>query len=203
MVFSTNFLKKNMIKMKYFTQKELKKLFNVIEKKKSNPYRLRNSCMFNIGYLCGLRVSEIGKLKFDFFNEKQGELFCPRLKNSVSNTVRLDDKRKNLLKRYIREYDIKDGYLFVSRKKNPVSSRLLDKLMKDYGRIAKLPKDKIHWHTLKHSIAVHLAESGADVKELQNYLGHRKIDSTMVYFNFTTKQQESFYKKIKIDSQIV
>jgi site-specific recombinase XerD len=126
------------------------------------------------------------------------------LKNSISNTIRLDDKRKSLLKKYIREHQVKNGDpLFVSRKGNPISARQLDRLMKNYAGKAKLPEDKAHWHTLKHSIAVHLAESGADVKELQNYLGHKKIDSTMVYFQFTTKQQDVFYNKIAGNPQIV
>jgi site-specific recombinase XerD len=56
---------------------------------------------------------------------------------------------------------------------------------------------------VEYSIAVHLAESGADVKELQNYLGHKKIDSTMVYFQFTTKQQDAFYNNIDKSLQIV
>jgi site-specific recombinase XerD len=193
-----------MEKIKYFTQKELKKLFRTIEGEKDYSFSLRDLVMFNIGYLCGLRVSEIGKLHQEHFNEPGGELFCMRLKNSISNTIRLDDKRKNLLKKYIREHQVKKGDpLFMSRKGNPLSSRQLDRLMKYYAGKAKLPEDKAHWHTLKHSIAVHLAESGADVKELQNYLGHKKIDSTMVYFQFTTKQQDAFYNKIAGSSQIV
>jgi len=140
----------------------------------------------------------------EHFNEPGGELFCTRLKNSISNTIRLDDKRKNLLKKYIRESPARNGDpLFVSRRGNPISSRQLDRLMKHYAGKAKLPEDKAHWHTLKHSIEVHLAESGADVKELQNYPGHKKIDSTMVYFQFTTKQQDAFYNKIAGSHQIV
>ena len=159
---------------------------------------------FNIGYLCGLRVSEIDKLHQENFNESGGELFCTRLKNSISNTIPLDDKRENLLKKYIRESQVKNGdALFLSRKGNPISARQLDRLMKQYADKAKLPEDKAHWHTLKHSITVHLAESGADVKELQNYLGHKKIDSTMVYFQFTAKKQDAFYNKIDKSPQIV
>ncbi len=159
---------------------------------------LRDLAMFNIGYLCGLRVSEIGRLHQEYFNEPGGELFCTRLKNSISNTIRLDDKRKNLLKKHIRESQVKNGdplgqpHFFAPT--GPAEQ---------YAGKAKLPEDKAHWHTLKHSIAVHLAESGADVKELQNYLGHKKIDSTMVYFQFTTKQQDAFYKKIAESPQIV
>jgi integrase len=87
-----------MEKIKYFTQKELKKLFRSIERQKNYPFVLRDLAMFNIGYLCGLRVSEIGRLHQEHFNEPGGELFCMRLKNSISNTIRLDDKRKALLK---------------------------------------------------------------------------------------------------------
>jgi len=193
-----------MKKIKYFTQKELKKLFRSIERQKNYPFVLRDLTMFNVGYLYGLRVSEIGKLHQKNFNEPGGELFCTRLKNSISNTICLDDKRKNLLKKYIREHQVKNGDpLFVARKGNLISARQLDRLMKHYAGKAKLPEDKAHWHTLKHSIAVHLAESGADVKELQNYLGHKKIDSTMVYFQFTTKQQDAFYNKIAGSAQIV
>ena len=125
--------------------------------------------------------------------------------DSISNTIRLDEKRQKLLRKYLKEYELREGDspLFLSRKKNPISSRQLDKLMKRYGELAKLPSDKTHWHTLKHSIAVHLAESGADVKELQNYLGHRRVESTMIYFHFTTRQQDDFYNKILRNSQIV
>ena len=65
----------------------------------------------------------------EHFNEPGGELFCTRLKNSISNTIRLDDKRKNLLKKYIRESPARNGDpLFVSRRGNPISSRQLDRL---------------------------------------------------------------------------
>jgi len=109
-----------------------------------------------------------------------------------------------MLKKYLKEYKFQAGSpLFISRKGNPVSPRLLDKLMKYYAKSAKIPKEKAHWHSLKHSIAVHLAQSTADVKELKNYLGHRNIESTMVYYRFTTAQQEHFYNKIINNSQIV
>jgi len=78
--------------------------------------------MFNIGYLCGLQVSEISKLHQEYFNKPVGELF-------------------------------------YTRKGNLISSRQLYRLMKHYAGKVKLPKDKAHWHTLKHAIAVHLPEA--------------------------------------------
>jgi len=165
--------------------------------------RLRSGIwsLFNIGYLCGLRVSEIGKLHQEHFNEPGGELFCTRLKNSISNTIRLDDKRKTLLKKYIREYQVKNGSpLFVSRKGNPLSARQLDRFLKHYAGKAKLPEDKAHWHTLKHSIAVHLAESGADVKELQKYLGHKKLIAR--WFIFSSPQSSRMFFIIRLQEAL-
>ena len=61
-----------MEKIKYFTQTELKELFRSIERETDYPFALRDLVMFNIGYLCGLRVSEIGKLHQEHFNEPRG-----------------------------------------------------------------------------------------------------------------------------------
>ena len=198
-------MEQNLSSIKYFTQPELKRLFNCIEKDKTYPYWLRDLTMFNLGYLCGLRVSEVRNLKLDYYNQQRGEIFCPRVKKSTSNVIRLDQPRIKLLNKYLREYGIKDGenLLFMSKRKTAISARQIDRLMKDYAKSAKISTDKSHWHSLKHSIAVHLAESGADVKEVQDYLGHKDIKNTMVYFQFTTKQKDAFYQKIGKGSQVV
>ncbi len=198
-------MQQNLSSIKYFTQKELKRLFRVIEKDKNYPYWLRDLTMFNIGYLCGLRVSEVGNLKLDYYNQQRGELFCPRVKKSVSNVIRLDQPRIKLLNKYLREYGIKEGEapLFLSKRKTPISTRQIDRLVKRYAKSVKISSEKAHWHSLKHSIAVHLAESGADVKEVQDYLGHKDIKNTMIYFQFTTKQKDGFYEKIRRGAEVV
>jgi len=191
--------------IKFLSQKELRRLFNAVKKEKDHPFMLRDLAMFNIGYLCGLRVAEIGGLRREHFNDQMGEMFCPRLKNSISNTVRLDDSRIKLLKKYLREYRIEGTGtpLFLSRKKNPISARQVRTLMNSYANVANIPEDKRHWHTLKHSIAVHLLESGASIFEVKNYLGHKRVESTLVYAQFTSKQQDELYSKIRRNSEIV
>ncbi len=182
-------------RLKYFTQEELAKLFKTIKKNHSKHW-LRDYCIFRVAYRCALRASEVGLLKLGEYNSQRCELYCKRLKNSQSNTIRLDGETSKALDKYIRDYAIKD-FLFLSQVNKPISRQTLDFLTRKHCSAAKIADEKKwHFHTLKHSIAVHLAESGLDVKELQHYLGHKNVNSTMVYFQFTTRQQEQMYRKL-------
>lgn len=149
-----------------------------------------------LGFECGLRASEIGILRSDDFNSSVNELYCRRLKGSNNNTIRLTKSTGNLLKRYIKELPIKDEYIFMSRKGNQITKFTLNKLCKKYFLLAKLSMDKAHFHTIKHTCGVYLAEKGLDIKEVQYILGHKKVDNTMIYFSFTSKQQDELYRKL-------
>ena len=73
--------------------------------------------------------------------------------------------------------------------KRPISRKTLDVLMKKYCHLAKISDIyKHHFHTLKHTAAVHLAESQIDIKGLQYYLGHKSVTNTLIYFQFTIKK---------------
>lgn len=195
--------------IKYFTQKELGKLFKAIEESKdNNKFWLRDLCIHKVGYVCALRASEIGLLHVSYFNSQKGEMYCRRLKGSQSNTIRIGEVDKSLislLKKYINDNGLRDSdYLFKSQLNKPISRQNLDRLIKGYCVAAKLQDEsKFHFHTLKHSIAVHLADSGLDIKDLQHYLGHKNINNTQIYFQFTTTQQDYMYAKIKGSKFIV
>ncbi|MBA1334073.1 MAG: Tyrosine recombinase xerD [Firmicutes bacterium] len=189
-----------MKEIKYFTQEELRRIFRCIEgKKETSKYWLRNLCIFRVAYRCGLRASEIGLIKRSDYNSRTGEIYCRRLKGSLNNTIRLDKQTIKLLVEYTKQYKIKDtDALFSSQENRPISRQMLDRLIKEYCREARIPdKNKWHFHTLKHSIAVHLAESGLDIKEVQYYIGHKNVNNTFIYFQFTTTQQCEMYKKLE------
>ena len=141
-------------------------------------------------------------LRLEHFNADRGELYCIRQKGSNNNTIRLDEIRIKLLKRYIREYNPQDT-LFLSKQNNPISVRMLQVLMNHYAKVAKILKDKRHYHTLKHSCAVHLADSGLDVKSVQYWLGHKSVINTQVYMFFTTQQQGTMYEQLEAHSTMV
>lgn len=184
--------------IKYFTNKELKAFFKAIEKDNSK-YRVRNECIFKLAYYCALRVSEVALIQVDDFNNSRNEIYCRRLKGSLNNTIRIvDPDILRSVKRYLRT--INHDTMFISQKGLPISRKTLDKLMKKYCEIAKIKdKDKWHFHTLKHTRAVDLAEIGLDLKEIQYWLGHKEISNTQIYFQFTSSQYETLYKKLKKD----
>lgn len=192
-------------KIKYFTQQETKELFDAI-KKYDKIHSDRDLAIFRVAYRCGLRASEIALIKRGDYNISKGELYCKRLKGSNNNTIRLDEKTKNILDRYICENNITSNseVMFKSQKDSPISRQTLDYLIKKYCNLAGISdKSKYHFHTIKHTTAVHLAESDMDIKELQWWLGHRSVSNTEIYFQFTTRQQEIMYTKLAEKSEMV
>lgn len=186
------------MQIKYFTKDERNKLFKVINRS-DEKHNLRNEAIFKTAYYCALRSSEVGLLTVEDFNSLKGEIYCKRLKGSFNNTLRIENKDiLNTLKRYIRVYK-PSYYLFESQEKKPISRQMLDRLTKKYCDMANIQdKSKWHFHTLKHTRAVDLADMGLDIKEVQYWLGHKNVNNTLIYFQFTTSQQESMYRKLKM-----
>jgi integrase/recombinase XerD len=192
-------------KIKYLTQEEAKDLFHAIIRLES-IHAVRDLAIFRIAYRCGLRASEIALIKLEDYNAAKGELYCRRLKGSCNNTIRLDSKTKEALDQYIKEsaFSSNSEALFKSQKGSPISRQTLDYLMKKYSAYAGIhDKSKYHFHSLKHTTAVHLAESDMDIKELQWWLGHKSVSNTEIYFQFTTRQQEKMYSKLEEKSEMV
>ena len=125
-----------------------------------------------------------------------------RLKGSLSGVHPLQADEVRILKGYLRTRSDSLPYLFPSRKGAPISRAMLDVLIKDYGEKATLPDDKRHFHVLKHSIATHLLDTGADIRFVQDWLGHANIQNTVIYAqisvgNREAKAREHFLKMLK------
>lgn len=187
-------------KIKYLYSDEKEKLFNAI-KNDTSKYHIRNQAIFYIAEYAGLRVSEVGLIHMSDINLYNKEIYFHRLKNSNNNTLRIiDDNVFKSLVLYMdtrKELRITSPVLFCSQKGNPISRKVLHDLMRKYCGEAGIPIDKSHFHTLKHTRAVELAELGLDTKEIQYWIGHKSIKNTEIYFQFTSKQQETLYKKIQ------
>src|SRR5947199_279962 len=81
--------------------------------------------------------------------------------------------------------------LFSVNRGLPISRFTLVKMMQRYGELAKLPKEKRHFHVLKHSIATHLLDAGADLRFVQDWLGHANIQNTVIYAALVSTTREA------------
>ena len=80
--------------------------------------------------------------------------------------------------------------LYPSRRSLPISRQMLDVLMKGYEEQAAIPKDNRHFHVLKHSIATHLLDASADLRFVQDWLGHSNIQNTVIYTVLVSTSRE-------------
>ena len=162
--------------IRFLTLDELARLFAVARR------NLRDRALFLIAYRHGLRASEVGLLRIEDLDFRALRLRVHRLKGSHSGVHPMQPDETKALRAYLRERPVPPSpILFPSNRGDPIARRTLDWLMKRYGEAADLPPAKRHFHCLKHSIATHLLEAGADLRFVQDWLGHSNIQNTVVY----------------------
>jgi site-specific recombinase XerD len=96
-----------------------------------------------------------------------------------------------LVRAYLRTRKDDSPYLFISTRGIPLERRSYWDLMQKYGKQAALPKAKRHFHALRHAIAVHLLDAGADVAFVQDRLGHANIQNTIIFMRYTTVTRDA------------
>jgi site-specific recombinase XerD len=128
-----------------------------------------------------------------------------RLKSGVSGEYPIHPATRRLLWAYLSDRSDDDNpYLFPSRQSGlrPMSASMVYALFWRYADAANIPRERQHPHVLRHSIAVHLMNAGWDVADVQDWLGHRDIASTMVYATITNKRREAKYEEALLSEEI-
>lgn len=176
-------------KIKFLSIEEIKRLFSVIKHK-------RDKAIFLMAYRHGLRASEVGLINLDDIDFNKQRIMIHRLKGSLSGVHLLQPDESRILKSYIRDRKSESPTLFVSNRNLPISRKTLDVQIKNYGEKAELPKDKRHFHVLKHSIATHLLDTGeAELRFVQDWLGHANIQNTVIYTSLVSKTRDKKARK--------
>jgi site-specific recombinase XerD len=174
----------------FLTEDEIGRLFHELSD------RARNKAIFLVAYRHGLRASEIGLLRTSDIDFKRLRIMVHRLKGSYSGEHPMQPDEAKAIKAHLRERADESQILFTSNRNDPISRRTLDWLMKTYGLKAAIPPEKRHFHVLKHSIATHLLDAGADLRFVQDWLGHSNIQNTVVYTYLTSKTRETTARKV-------
>ncbi len=185
--------------IKYLRTEELTQLFESVESDHSR-HAIRNKAILRLALYCALRVSEITYMELSSYNPFSRQVYCRREKGSNNNTIRIiDSEVLNALDHYLtvrQTFYPESQYLFPSQKGSPISRKQLDAIIKHYCKNTCIPPDKRHFHVLKHTRAVALGDAGLDIKDIQWWLGHKSIENTMIYMQYTTNQQETLYRKL-------
>lgn len=164
---------------------------------------LRDRAILELLFSSGLRVSELVNLNRDQVNLKTGE-FSVRGKGSKVRVVFISDRAKSALERYVEKRSDIDPALFVRigikhlEKKSKadnlrITPRTVQRIVKFYALKAGIVKD-VHPHTLRHSFATDLIQNGADIRSVQEMLGHSSVTTTQIYTHVTNRQLKEVHK---------
>ena len=163
----------------------------------SKPEGERNKAMFETLYSCGLRVSEMIQLKIsDLFFEEGfirviGKGNKQRFVPINSYTIKLINIYKEQIRVKIKVQKGFEDTLFLNRRGKQISRNMVFMILKDLVKKAGISKN-VSPHTLRHSFATHLLENGADLRAIQQMLGHESITTTEIYMHL----DKSFLKTV-------
>jgi integrase/recombinase XerD len=145
----------------------------------------RNRTIIEVLYSCGLRISELTNLKFSDLFLDEGFIRVEG-KGSKQRLVPISHTAIREINNYLpdrKQMDAKKGsenYVFLSKRGTPISRIMVFHFIKEYAAIAGIQKN-ISPHTFRHSFATHLLEGGANIRAIQQMLGHEKITTTEIY----------------------
>ncbi|MFA5839759.1 MAG: tyrosine recombinase XerC [Candidatus Margulisiibacteriota bacterium] len=174
---------------------EMKRLLDAPDQK--DPLGQRDQAILEVIYGTGLRVAEIVKLNLSDVDFEEGEIRVLG-KGSKERIVLFGSQAKQTMLNYLKTSrpellcGKKSAAFFINRRGSRTTSRLVERLLFYYAKKAGITK-KVTPHTLRHSFATHLLEGGADLRMVQELLGHTSLSTTQVYTHITKERLKEVY----------
>lgn len=181
---------------------KLSEIHQLIHTLDNGIYDQRNKTIILILYCSGLRVSELVELKLSQINFKEGYIRCFG-KGSKEKVIYCGDVLTIILKSYLNQIRPEilhfrtSEYLFINKIGEPLTRKYIYDIITKAAKKANLHK-KVTPHTLRHTFATHLLENGADLRSIQEMLGHKDIATTQIYTHLSNQNiKESYLKHFK------
>jgi integrase/recombinase XerD len=179
---------------KFLNQDEMQQMLAIPDV--TTELGLRNRAILELMYACGLRVSEVCNLKIFEAELDAGILTC-KGKGSKTRKVPIGKSAVEWLKSYLpirrQKENIEIQNLFVSKYGKPISRQEVFHIVKECGE--KIGRDDASPHTLRHTFATHLVQNSADIRSVQQMLGHADISTTQIYTHITDQHLRRTYEK--------
>lgn len=177
----------------YLTKTEQDRFFEVLQ---ADPARNRDFILFSTMLYTGMRISEVLNLRY---NDIQEDSIVIRESKTGAGKVYMRESLKTLLKGYLEAQKQRPGalineYLFQSGRKHRLTERWIQLQIKRYLRLAGVRKD-LTPHSLRHTFAARLRQSGSDLEIVQRTLRHKHIQSTMRYSHIKDEEVKNAVEK--------
>ena len=176
------------------TIKEIDQLIDSIDLTKK--YGIRDKSIIEIIYSTGMRVSELHKLNLGDIDLEMNQAIVFGKGNKYRSVI-FGNSAKNLLKKYLLNRDkfkINEKAFFLNNRGERLSIRTIQYIVKKYVSLSSID-NKFHTHTLRHSFATHLLDGGADLRVVQELLGHSSAKTTEIYTHISVEKSRDIYTK--------
>ncbi len=183
--------------IEYLSIEEIDRL---LESPDDSPRGIRDRAILEVLYATGIRVSELIEMNMDSINLRMGFVTCDG-PGSRARIIPLGRPARAALESYV--FDARNQLirerteeqaLFVNQYGRRITRQGLWKILRDYGEKASL-SHSLTPHTLRNSFAVHMLQNGADLKSLQELMGHDDITATQVYLSATKSRLKDVYDR--------
>jgi len=153
---------------------------------------LKQKTMVAVMYSSGLRIGEVCNLRYEDISRSKMSIHIPHSKNRSDRYAELSDRALRLLTQYWREYGKPMGYLFPQKHNpdKPIDTFYLSRHIHEH-------EDRLGWprrltcHTFRHAYGTHLYENGADLLMIKEKMGHRSLNSTLIYIHLADHTKRS------------
>ncbi|MEO1856552.1 MAG: site-specific tyrosine recombinase/integron integrase [Rubritalea sp.] len=153
---------------------------------------LRDTAILELFYSTGLRLSELAELQVSDIDHSQGVAKILG-KGSKERIVPIGSYALTAVQNYRISARVNEGPLFINKSRKGISTTSIGTMLKKYLRMTSIPFH-ITPHKLRHSFATHLLDNGADLRSVQELLGHASLSTTQIYTHVSTKRMKESYK---------
>jgi integrase/recombinase XerD len=177
------------------SEEEVDRLLDI---KLTDMYSYRNKAMLEVLYATGLRVSELVNLKMENI-DFESDIIRTYGKGNKERVIPIGEYAKTYLEKYLNEYRyqmLKHGnneYVFLNNHGKNMTRQGFFKIIKQIASDAGINKE-ISPHVLRHSFASHLLKHGADLRTIQELLGHSNVSTTQIYTHISNEELKENYK---------
>jgi len=175
----------------FLSEEEVSRLIDAVAQ--NDERSLRDKAILETFYSTGMRISEVSSLDKDDIDFISGTVKVMG-KGKKERMVPIGEKALSAIRKYLETRKTDSQAVFLNKNKGRISSRGIRDIVSKHLRYAGL-KTGVSAHTLRHSFATHMLNRGADLRSVQELLGHANLSTTQIYTHLTTERLKSVYDK--------